>query len=126
MNLTTNLVNSAKKSFFLCRTCVTKSTRIPMSGNMSADQTSDDQLIIGQNFQDIDVNSFKDLMTNNDMKDKIELIITEYEYEKYTTLRVPNTLTVAHMKDLLNVSEANDRKKMFNFCMLNKTKGIRV
>ena len=68
-----------------------------------------------EDFQEINVNSFEELITNEKTKEKIELIISEYEYEKYTTLRVPNTLTTDHMKDLLTVDDPNDRKKLINF-----------
>ena len=61
------------------------------------------------------VDSFKELVTDKTTEDKIAIVLSEYEYEKYTTLRVPTTITIPQMKDLLTLSESLERKKWFSY-----------
>ncbi|XP_054166058.1 mitochondrial ribonuclease P protein 1 homolog [Oppia nitens] len=71
--------------------------------------------LIGKQFDDLSVDTFTELITSDDIKDKIEIILNEYEYEKYTTLRVPTTITIDAMKDLIAINDIIDRKKMIKF-----------
>jgi len=70
---------------------------------------------VEREFADINIDTFNSLITNNKIKGQIELILSEYEYEKYTSLRVPSNLTIDNMNDLLIVKDSTDRKKMFDF-----------
>jgi ribonuclease P protein 1 len=73
-----------------------------------------------RNFVELEVKTFSELITNKEINEKIELILSEYEYEKYTTLRVPTTLTINHMKDLLLAKDSIERKQMFNFLFVKE------
>lgn len=106
-----------------CLTCLNRLRA--KSTDSTAGHKSDGQLVGVGNFQEVNSDSFKELVTSDAMKDKIELIISEYEYEKYSTLKVPNTLTTDNMKDLLTVAEAADRKKMFNFLFIKQNSRIK-
>jgi hypothetical protein len=80
------------------------------------------------NFVELEVKTFTELMTNKEINEKIELILSEYEYEKYTTLRVPTTLTINNMKHLLlakdSIETLLDVKNIRNNFELKKRKNI--
>ena len=65
-------------------------------------------------FQDLTLDKFKCLIKDDETAKKIQLIISEYEYEKFTTLRVPTTLTVDNVKLMLDENRAN-RKRRINY-----------
>ncbi|XP_054167785.1 mitochondrial ribonuclease P protein 1 homolog [Oppia nitens] len=66
-------------------------------------------------FEELTVETFKELVTNDTIGNKIEIILNEYEYEKYTTLRVPITITTNQMRDLLSLDNPLDRKRWFSY-----------
>ncbi len=70
---------------------------------------------LDEDFEDLSVENFSQLITDNKVKEKISLILSEYEYEKYTTLRVPKTLTIEDMRDLLRVKESHERQSMIKY-----------
>ena len=63
-------------------------------------------------FEDLTLDKFKCLIKDDETAKKIELIISEYEYEKFTTLRVPTTLTVDNVKLMLNENRANRKRRI--------------
>ena len=63
-------------------------------------------------FEELTVDKFKSLIKDDETAKKIELIICEYQYEKYTTLRVPSTLSVDDMKFMLEADEMNRRRRI--------------
>ena len=63
-------------------------------------------------FKELTVDKFKSLIKDDETGKKIQLIICEYEYEKYTTLKVPTTLSVDDMKFMLEVDEMNRRRRI--------------
>ncbi len=65
------------------------------------------------NFVELEVKTFTELI-------KIELILSQYLNEKYTTLRVPTTLTINNMKHLLLAKDSIERKQMFNYLFVKQ------
>lgn len=63
-------------------------------------------------FEDLTLDKFKSLIKDDETAKKIELILSEYEYEKYTTLRVPSTLSVEEMEFLLKQNEINRQRRI--------------
>lgn len=70
---------------------------------------------VERNFEELTLDSFKELAIDKATADKVATILNEYEYEKYTTLRVPSTITIDQMKDLLALKEPHDRQRWFNY-----------
>ncbi|CAG2176574.1 unnamed protein product, partial [Oppiella nova] len=85
--------------------------------SMSSSQTPEMGSVFGKerDFEDLTVDTFKELVTDDTVRDKIETILSEYEYEKYTTLQVPTTITTTQMKDLLCLSDSLERKRWLTY-----------
>ena len=82
-----------------------------------------DQLFEEKNFEELSVDKYRPLITDPKVEARVEQILHQYEYEKYTTLRVPSTITVEQMKDLLQLKEENDVNKWIQY--LFKREGVR-
>ena len=68
-----------------------------------------------RHFAELSVDSFKGLIKDKNTKQRIELILSEYEYEKYSTLRVPTNITEHQMKDLLSLGDSEERKRWISY-----------
>jgi ribonuclease P protein 1 len=79
-----------------------------------------------RNFKELSVDSFSELLNNknNEIKDRIESILMEYEYQKYTTLCVPTTLTVNNMTHLLMTTTPKERIKLFKHLLIKEIREI--
>ena len=67
-----------------------------------------------QEFEEITIDKFKPLITDEYASNRIQEIICEYEYEKYTTLEVASTVTIEQMEMLLKAKDSEERRKLFS------------
>ncbi|XP_054167330.1 mitochondrial ribonuclease P protein 1 homolog [Oppia nitens] len=72
----------------------------------------EDMFDIERDFENVKIETFKDIMTDDNIKSRVEIILNEYEYEKYMTLEVPISLTVDNMRDLLVLETKDERRQL--------------
>ena len=76
---------------------------------------SDNLYQMNRHFEELSVDSFKGLIKDKNTKQRIELILSEYEYEKYSTLRVTTNITEQQMKDLISLGDSKERKRWISY-----------
>jgi len=66
-------------------------------------------------FEDLTQKQFESLAQNEKQLNEIELILSQYEYMKYSSLEVPTTLTINDMKELLSLETHSSRNKYLTY-----------
>ncbi len=91
-------------------------------GNQKLSEVKQNSLLkdIERDFEELRVDSFSQLITDEKIREKVEQILAEYEYEKYTSLRVPTTLTIEDMSHLLSCFGFFERKKLIQHLFLKE------
>ena len=76
---------------------------------------SDNSYHMYRHFEELSVDSFKHLIKDEKTEQRIALILSQYESEKYTIGRVPTTITEEQMKDLLSLRHSRQRRRWFDY-----------
>ena len=80
--------------------------------NDSYSDLIDEEAIINERtFAQLNAKHFASLADNDSQLNEIESILSHYEYQKYSTLEVPTTLTNSQMKQLLEMDNWHKRNK---------------
>ncbi len=110
-----NLINLNK--MFLSRLCLSSIRLLSMRSLTTIDNNySSEVLKTDRLFQDLNHKHFESLAKDEKQLNEIKLILSEYDYIKYSSLEVPSTLTLEDMKQLLLLS--THHKRIQYFCHL--------
>ncbi|KAI1287417.1 Mitochondrial ribonuclease P protein 1 -like protein [Halotydeus destructor] len=66
-------------------------------------------------FDELTVDRYEELITSDEERRLVEVILSDYEYLKYTTYRVPTTIEVKQMKELMARCKVGNTKAATKF-----------
>lgn len=66
-------------------------------------------------FKNLTVEDFKDLIQCPEDQKKVEEVLKDYEFLKYTTDRAPTTIPVNKMEELMTITSSSSKMSFFNY-----------
>lgn len=118
-----NLINYNKQ--LITRLCASSLRQLSMRSMTTIEDNYVEEVIKNERlFEDLTPKQFSSLAQNESQLNEIELILSQYQYIKYSSLEVPTTLTHKHMEQLLELQSKSERNKYFNYLFKSEIKRL--